>query len=221
MANNEILSGISQKDIKIFSKDFSQLLRIASEIDRYYGEWHNDIDKYLSKLDNFVKLFNKKYKNLKVKVLKKIDGIDTMILLNEKTIKDLFNKCASRIIGLKAIGTKNFGNAEVTETEKFANEIERIKDKLYLTYYLPEVGMYSVFLSKGKNEKMVELHWDKKESIIEVSPDFRICAFYALNDGFNKKVNLFDEGATFGFTNLFNKKEAGQWLDKLDPRVLE
>ena len=221
MANNDLLSGISQKDIKVFSKDFSQLLRVASEIDKYYAEWKQDIDKYLPKFEEFVNLFNKKYKNIKVKVLKKIDGINVKVLLNEKTVKELFNNCASRIIGLKSIGTKNFGAADITETGKFADEIDKIKDSVYLTYYLPETGIYSVFLSKSKNEKMVELHWEIKESVNEPSPDFRICAYYALKDGYNKKSKLFDEGGTFGFTNLLTRKERHEWLHKFNPHVLE
>ena len=59
MANNDILSGISQKDMKEFGRDFSQLLRVASEIDRYYVKWEQDIVKYLPKLDKFINLFNK------------------------------------------------------------------------------------------------------------------------------------------------------------------
>ena len=221
MADNEILSGISQKDIRAFSRDFSQLLRVASEIDRYYAKWEQDIDLYLSKFGKFAGLFGKKYKNIEIKALKRIDKIEVRVLLNEKSIRDLFNICASRIIGLKALGTKNFGAADVMEAEKIADEISKIKDRLYLTYYMPEMGIYSVFLSKGRNEKMVELHWDKRESVNEVSPDFRICAYYALKDGYNKKIKLFDEGATFGFTELPVKKRFGEWLDRLNPRGLE
>jgi len=221
MANNDILSGISQKDMKEFGRDFSQLLRVASEIDRYYVKWEQDIVKYLPKLDKFINLFNKKYGNIKVKVLKRIDGVDVRILLNEGTVKDIFNNCASRIAGLKSIGTINFGSADVAEMEKFANEIDKIKDKLYLTYYQPEVGIYSVFLSKNKSEKMVELHWEIKESINEVSPDFRICAYYALKDGYSKKIRLLDEGATFGFLSLLSEKEKREWFDRLNPRGLE
>lgn len=221
MVNNDILSGISPKDIKMFSKDFSQLLRVASEVDRYYGEWKHDLDKYLPKFDDFVKMFNKKYKDIKVKVLKRIDEIRTRVLLNESSMKDLFNNCAARIIGLKAIGTKNFGTADVTETERFTNEINKIKDKLYLTYYIPDMGTYSVFLSKSKNEKMIELHWEIKESVNDVSPDFRICAYYALKDGYNKNIKLYDEGGTFGFTNLLTRKERHEWLQKFNPHFLE
>ena len=49
--------------------------------------------------------------------------------MNEKTVKELFNNCASRIIGLKSIGTKNFGAADITETGKFADEIDKINQE--------------------------------------------------------------------------------------------
>jgi thiol-disulfide isomerase/thioredoxin len=221
MANNGILSGMLPGDIKAFSKDFSQMLRVASEIDRYYSEWKHDLDRYLPKLDKLVKFFNRKYKSIKLKVLKRIDGVDVRILLSETTLKNLFNNCASRIVGLKSIGTKNFGAVDIAETERIANEINKIKDKLFLTYYFPEAGIHSIFLSKLKNEKVVELHWDMRNSILEASPDFQICAYYALKNGYSKKIRLFDEGATFGFTSLLSEKEKGYFFDRLNPRFLE
>mgnify|MGYP001592674313 CR=1 FL=1 len=36
-----------------------------------------------------------------------------------------------------------------------------------------------------------------------------------------KKIRLFEEGATFGFTSLLNEKEKREWFDRLNPRVLE
>jgi|TARA_B100001971_G_C18074078_1_gene474678 hypothetical protein len=221
MVNNDILSKISQKDINHFGKDFSQVIRVSAEIDRYYAEWKHDLDKYIPKVEKLIQLFNKKYKNIKLKLSKKIDSVNVRILLNENTLKNLFNNCASRIAGLKSVGAKNFGAADVAEPEKIANEIEKIKDKLYLTYYFPETGIHSAFLSKNKNEKMVELHWDKKDSIIEISPDFRICSFYALKGGYNKKIKLAEEGSTFGFTSLLSEREKAAYFDKLNPRVLE
>ncbi len=221
MANNDVLSGFSAGDIKVFSRDFSQLLRVAHEADKYYGEWRQTMDKYLPKLDKFVNLFNKKYKGINVRVIKGIDRINARVLLSESTIKDLFNNCASKIVGLKALGTKGFGGPEVNEIEKISSEIEKIKNELYLTYYLPDIGMYTVYLSKSKKDKMVELHWDIKESVNEIGPDFKICAYYALKDGFNKEVKLFDEGGTFGFVSLLSEREKREFFDKLNPHVLE
>lgn len=219
MTNNDVLTGIAQKDIKEFNRDFSQLLKVGSEIDRYYGEWKQDIDKYFLKFEKLSKKFNKKYKNIKIKIKKKIDGIHLGIFLDEKSIKDLFNNCASRITGLKSIGVKNFGIADINEAEKFANEVNKIKNELYLTYMVPETGSFSVYLSK--RNKSIELNWDVKESILELSPDFKICAYYALKDGYGKKIKILEESATFGFLKEPSQKEVKDWFDKLNPRALE
>ena len=44
MANNDILSEFSAIDINQFKKDFTQLMKVGAEIDRYYGEAQHDLD---------------------------------------------------------------------------------------------------------------------------------------------------------------------------------
>ena len=43
MANHDILSEFNPSDINIFKKDFTQMIKVGAEIDRYYGEAQHDL----------------------------------------------------------------------------------------------------------------------------------------------------------------------------------
>ena len=218
---NDVLSDYSREDINHFNRDIAQVARIAKEIDRYYGKWHSDINKYIPKYKKFIESFNKKYKGITLKVGIGLEKIETRFLLNEKSIKDVFSNVASRIIGLKAVGVSKFDVVDVTDSEGFMKEVEKGKDKLHITYYDPELGTRHVFLSCDDKKKMVELHYDNKQIVLDNSPEFKIACFYALREGYNKKIKIHEEGSTFGFDDLLNEREKAEWLEKLRPRFFE
>ena len=55
----------------------------------------------------------------------------------------------------------------------------------------------------------------------ENSAGFKICAFYALKNNYDKKIEVYGTASTFGFSNLLNEIEKREWYDKFDPRFLE
>ena len=69
--NNTLLPSIDKKAINTFRKDLLQMLRIGKEMDRYYAESNQDVDIYMKKFNSLVESFNKKYKNIKLKMVKK------------------------------------------------------------------------------------------------------------------------------------------------------
>ena len=88
MANNDILSEFSPADISHFRKDFTQLIRVGAEIDRYYGEAQHDLDILIPKFEKLVEQFNKKYKGIKIKTKKTIEHFKVRLLVKEKNVKD-------------------------------------------------------------------------------------------------------------------------------------
>ena len=72
-----------------------------------------------------------------------------------------------------------------------------------------------------KKEKKVQLVYDMKEIENEPSPEFKLVAYYALNDGYDKKINLHDEGATLGFSSLLSHVEKADYYRKFDPQIAE
>ncbi|MFH0867964.1 MAG: hypothetical protein V1831_01505 [Candidatus Woesearchaeota archaeon] len=219
--NNTLLDSIDKKAISEFRKDLLQMLRIGKEIDRYYAESHSDLDTYMEKFKSLIELFNKKYKNLKLKAVKKTTSIGLKILLNEKDVTSCFANAASKLLGIQSVGASKFGVATVSDAEAFTNEVEKIKDKLYITYYNPQTGTSNVFLQYDKKEKEVELVYELKEIENEPSPEFQLAAYYSLNQGYNKTVNIHDEGAALGFSSLLSHAEKAEYYRKFDPHINE
>ncbi len=218
---NGLLGSIDKKAINEFRKDLLQMLRLGKEIDRYYAESSSDIDTYMKKFSSLAELFNKKYRGLKLKTAKKADEISLKILLNEKSVRDCFDNAASKIIGVQSIGKSGFGAAVVSDAEAFSNELENAKDRLFITYYNPNTGTSNVFLQYDKAEKKTELVYDIKEIENEPSPEFQLAAYYALNEGYNKKINIYDEGATLGFSYITGDAQKMDFLRKFDPHMTD
>jgi hypothetical protein len=219
--NMSLLERYSRSDIAHFKKDIAQVIRVAKEIDRFYGKWEKDMDKYMPKYKKFIGLFNEKYKGVEIKVKIGVEGVKTRFLLKEGSIRDVFDNAASKIIGLKAVGASKFNVVGVTDSDAFLKEVEKGKNKLHLTYYDRELGTRTLFLSYDKKEKKVELHYDPKQIVLDNSPEFEIACFYALKHGINRKIEIYEEGATFGFDDLLSEREKAEWLDKMNPRFLE
>ncbi len=217
-----ILQSYSKNDVVHFNKDIVQVVRIAKEIDRFYGRCECDIDKYLPKYKKFIESFNKKYKGVEIKVRVCLDCIKTRLLLKSESIRKIFDDAASKVIGLKAVGVARFNIVDVTDGNGFIKEVDKGKKQLHITYYDPELGIRCVFLSCDEKEKMVELHYDDKQIVLDNSPEFKIACFYALKDGFDRKIKIHEEGATFGFDDLLSEREKAEWFhEKLNPNVLE
>jgi len=216
-----ILGSINKKAINEFRKDLLQMLRIGQGIDKYYVESNPDLDTSIKKFETLIRSFNKKYKGIKLKLVKKIDHTDLKIFLNEKSVKNCFENAASKIIGLQSIGTSNFGTVLVSDAEAFADEIENVKNKLYTTYYSPQIGTTNVFLHYDGKERKVQLVYNIEDIENQPNPEFQLAAYYALSKGYNKKINLYDEGATLGFSFVPSHVEKAEYFRKFDPHISE
>ncbi len=221
MPNNDILAEFSSADINEFKKDFTQMIKVGAEIDRYYGEAQHDLDTLIPKYEKLVEKFNKKYKGLKIKIKKLVDTYKIKILVKERDIKEFFAKSASRIPGLKSVGRTNFNQVDIADAEKFARFLDSLLDKIYISYLDPESGTSTIAAISDRKEKMIELIYNPIEIINENSAGFKICAFYALTNGFDRKIEVYGDALTFGFSNLLDEIEKREWYDKFNPRWLE
>lgn len=221
MANNDILLEFSHSDINHFKKDFTQIMKVGAEIDRYYGEAQHDLDALIPKFERLIEKFNKKYKGIKIKTEKIIENFKVRLFVKEKDIKDFFANSASRISGLKSVGRTNFNQVDVGDVEKFAKFLDSLLDRIYVSYSNPESGTSTVAAFLDRHEKSVELIYSPAEVANENSAGFRICAFYALKEGFNRKIDIYSEASTFGFTDLLDEFERREWFDKFNTKFLE
>ena len=219
--DSPLLSSFEKKAVKEFSKDLTQMLRVAKNIDKYYARSDSNLDFYMEKYASLVEAFNKKYRGIKLKVSKKTGEASLRLFLNEKSIHNCFANSASKIIGLQSVGALKFGAAGVSETAAFANEVEKAKDMLYLTYYSPETGNTNVFLHYDKKEKKIELAYDSEEIANEPGPEFQLAAYYALSQGYGKKTDMQEASSKFGFSYVPHHTEKAEYFRKFDPHISE
>ena|SRR3989344_4310484 len=221
MANNDILSEFSSADVNHFKKDFTQMIKVGAEIDRYYGEAQHDLDIFIPKFEALVEKFNKKYKGLKIKTRRLVDSYKVRIFVKERDVKEFFAKTASRIPGLKSVGRTGFNQVDISDAEKFARFLDSVLNKVYISYSDPENGTSTIAAFADSKEKMIELIYSPVEIMNDNSAGFRICAFYALSSGFDKKIEVYGDASAFGFYNLLDEFERREWYDKFNPRWLE
>ena len=221
MANGDILSELNASDIAHFKKDFVQMIKVGAEIDRYYAEAHRDLDRLIPKYEKILGKFNKKYKGIKISVKKTIDVFKVRIFVRVRDIKEFFANSASRISGLKSVGRASFNQVDVSNVEKFAQFLDLILDKIYISYLDPESGTSTLAAILDRREKMIEIICRASELMNESSAGFKVCAFYALKGGFDRKIEVYGDASTFGFFNLLDEIEKREWYDKFNPRFFE
>ncbi|MBI2657465.1 hypothetical protein HYX08_02090 [Candidatus Woesearchaeota archaeon] len=221
MASNSILSEFSTADINAFKKDFTQMIIVGAEIDRYYGEAQHELDALIPRFEKLAEQFNKKYRGIKVKTAKSIDRFKVRVFLKVKDIKEFFGESASRIPGLKAVGRTNFNQVDISDADKFARFLDSPLSRIYISYLDPESGTSTIAAEFSQKEKMTEIIYDPVEISNESSAGFKICAFYALKNGLDRKIEIHEGASSFGFSSLLSEIEKREWYDRFNPRWLE
>ena len=220
MANGDLLAEFSPSDISRFMKDFIQMMKVGIEIDRYYGMAEKDLDLLIPKYEKLAEKFSKKYKGLKITAKKGIDRFKVGVFAKSLGVKEFFAESASRIAGLKAVGKTGFNQVDVGDMRKFASFLDSISGKIFISYSDPESGTSTVAAAYSKKEKMVEIIYTPVEILADTSAAFRICAYYALRDGFDSKIEVYGDANTFGFFNLLSEIERREWYDRFNPKFL-
>lgn len=216
---DDLLSKYSDEDAEEFMGDFPEILRVSSEIDRYYGNSEYQIEGYAKEFEGILADFNRKYDGMILKLQKKVDSAELKVFVKENSLKDFFANSASRIKGITSIGLKNFGEIEVSDTAKFAAMIDQIINSLFISYSDVDYGTSNVAAFLAKNG-LIEIIIDAKHSS-QNSADFRIAAFYALSRGVDRKISIHSKLSSFGFFNVMNEIEKREWFEKFSPRFME
>ena len=211
MPDDPLLAGLKLTE---FKKDFFEITRAGFGIDDEFIK-NKDISKRFAELKKIISQFNKKYPGIHLKLQKRLDSIKLRIFFEEKGPKQVFENAASKIAGLKSIGTKGFNEAEASSPE-FAKKFEHVDKKLFLQYQ--GEGSFSVYL-EGKNK--VELHYEFSNITNDRSPDFRLCAYYALNNGYKKSIDVYTRLSSLGFSSWLSKEENRQSTENYYPNYEE
>jgi hypothetical protein len=211
----DLISELNPIDLNEFKKDFTELMRVYSGISNEYSKLGKDVDKYLEEFKKIINLFNKKYKNINFKLKKTVEELQLKIFFKENSVKDVFVNVASKLNGLKAIGTSDFDQAKTEEADKFSKELDNAKNKLFISYFDKELD--TVFLEQYKKE--IELHYGD-EIKNENSPEFKLCAYYAVKEGISK-INVYEKLSVMGFVEKPALSKIRNFLKKFNPRIEE
>ncbi len=213
----DIISTLNSKDLNEFKKDFSELMRIRSGISMEYSRLGKDVDKYLNQFKNIVDLFNKKYNNLVLRLSQTTEQLQLRIFIKEDNVKNVFVKVASKFNGLKAIGASDFGRAKIEDADRFSKELDKVKNKLFISYFGQEVED-TLFLEQSK-DGIIELHYDEGIGN-EDSPEFKLCSYYAVKDGIGK-IDLYGKLSSIGFVEMPFLSKVRNFFKKFNPRIEE
>lgn len=213
----DIISELNPNDLNEFKNDFTELIRVYYGIQNEYSKLSKDVDKYLNEFKEIVALFNKKYKNIVVRLKKTTEEIKLRILIKEESVKDVFVNVASKFNGLKSIGINDFNEAKTEEADKFSKLLDSVKNKLLISYFEQE-NSGAIYLEQEK-EGMIELHYNHGIGD-EKSPEFKLCAYYAVKKGINKG-NIHERLSAIGFTENPTLGKVRNFLKRFNPRIEE
>ncbi|HLD89124.1 MAG TPA: hypothetical protein VI894_02875 [Candidatus Nanoarchaeia archaeon] len=189
-----LFSKIPHEFIEEFKLDFLPLVRMTKELDKEFGEAEEEIVYNLPKYKMYVALFNKKYRWVYVKFIETNEGFQLRLYIKgEKNVKDAFLNAASKIEGVLAIGAESLERDSVFDQNELELELMQIRDRIHILYS----GNASILLRLDKMEKLVELCYDQKTILNERGPEFKLFAYYALRDGYDRKINLRDVAGAF------------------------
>lgn len=166
-----ILKEYNPEDIKIFVKDFFMIFSILEKLD---SDIDNQSDKNIQKFRQMMKDWEKKYKD--IVFVFKADNIQCTIIIY---LKDGMEN----ILGL------------IKQMSRFL-ELNYYKDKAEASF---EDGEKINTLTLKEENGFVRLIYLKEDMLNSLSPEFRICAYYALKNGYDKSINLQKYADVFSF----------------------
>ncbi len=221
MANNDLLGEISSSLLKQFRNEFLQVIKISYNLEESYSKGQYNISKDIKKFEGIIAQFNKKYRDLRLKLAKSADALHLKAFANEKSIKEFFANSASKISGLKSIGLTGFNQADAADAERFASLLESMKDAVFVGYSDAASGTSTLAAIFDRKEKMAEILYKADDLSSQNSADFRICAYYALRKKPDSRIKIEAELSTFGFVEVVKEDKAHEYYDRFNPRFPE
>lgn len=199
-----------------FYRDFTTLTRAVAGIDRAYQLGRANADTFIPKFRKVLSLFNKKYKDISLALRRTPSSAELRIsLIGEQSLQSLFANSASRIRGLSAVGLKKFNEVPVNEQDRLEKTLSRMGKKAYVSYIDPDTAAASNIMIE-KHGKHFLVVCDHRDFLRKNSPEFRLCAYYALRRPYNRKTDILGPASSFGFGESI-VSEHRPILDELDP----
>ncbi|MBW2989403.1 hypothetical protein KY358_03735 [Candidatus Woesearchaeota archaeon] len=214
--DKSITGELSQGDLREFKKDFIELLRVYFGIKEEYVMLTKGIEKKIKVFKEAVGIFNRKYRGILLKVKDTSEDVALKVIIKEKSVKDVFTSTASKMDGLKAVGARDFGAADIEDPERFSREVDKAKDRIFISYFDQKES--HVLLEKHK-QGGIELHYGH-DILDESSSQFRLCSYYAVSKGV-KKMDIYSRLSSIGFLDMPSFQDVRSFLKRFEPRIEE
>jgi len=182
-----LLSDFDPGEIKEFKQDFSLFINCAFEIDRCVSDVCQDIPINVAIFKELVGNFKRKYPSLFIEMDINRLQCKPQIYFPASSLKDFFEAVVSRIEGITAVGSATVEQRQSFNRQKLNEEVSRIRDHMQV-YYAGYHAHFSLLrFVKGKGANLVY----SKDTVCDgTSPDFQICCYVALHQGYRKEIVL-------------------------------
>ncbi len=196
----DILDDFSKDDVQEFQEDFLFLLKMSIQMNDDYNNANPKFYYNKPLFEKYNTQFSKKYNTMIVAPLFDDSEKFFRVFFKEKDLKSAFMSSMAKIEGLVSIGSSSMKEVSVKDVKEAQFALKRITNKLSVKYYSG-----SVLLEK-ENSELIELVYDL-ETIKDVEgPEFKLCAFYAIQGDYDRKINLHSVANAFVFTSLGTAK---------------
>ncbi|MBN2423115.1 hypothetical protein JXB41_07880 [Candidatus Woesearchaeota archaeon] len=200
---NELLKDIPLDNISIFKKDLFLLINIVNNIDIAYGNAKIEFIHDLVHFKRFIEEWNQKYPDLIINYFDNGIQFKIRILINEPDLKSLFINSAGNIEGLRAI---NNTNIEFKNNEYLDKLTEIMKTEMNLLCIDEENNENTLTFKHNDKNNKIELIFEKTDMLNPESPEFKICAYYALKQH-KPEIDLQEHGTNFSFDTAYETQK--------------
>lgn len=172
---DDILKEYSHSDIKIFVYDLFLSFNILNYIDKLYGQGEsNKIDSDIKKYKNFIKEWNKKYRDVILDFI--VGGIECKLEIFLDCNIDYASKLISRMYRYLRTNKSSSKLVAVFKSDEGENTLNLQDDK-----------------------KMMKMIFLKEDMLNPKSPEFRLCTYFAMKNGFKREIDLQKYANEFSF----------------------
>jgi len=192
----DILDDFSQDDIEEFQEDFFLLIKMSVQMNDDYNNANPKFYYNKPLFEKYNAQFSKKYKTMVVAPLFDDSEKFFRIFFQEKDLKTAFMNSMAKIDGLVSLGSSSMKEVSVKDVKAAQFALKRINSKISVKYFSGSL------ILEQESAELVELLYDL-ETINDVNgPEFKLCAFYAIQGDYDRKISLSSIANAFVFTSL-------------------
>ena len=169
-----VLKGFSKSDIKEFVHDLFLAFSVLENIEKNYGDLNTQLERDIKRFKQMIKDWNTKYWDIILEFCDSNTEPGLKVLLREKQLSNLVSVIKKM---------NRFKELDIDE-EKIEALFEYNEQENTLT------------IKKNDNINLIYL---REDMLDPRSPEFRICTFFGLKNGFNKEIDLQDYAEEFSF----------------------